>query len=118
MSIAPISGLSTYSPVASVKPLNYAITNDTAYSKVFEEEATKGTQGVNATSPVRYPDAQLVEDKRDDQVDLVARLQSSISASKQFNSVAQTFEGAYTGYSSAGQGTGYGLAGATLDLFA
>ena len=47
MAIAPISGLTTYAPVASVQPMNYAVQNNSEVSDVYVSETTKNSAAVN-----------------------------------------------------------------------
>ena len=46
MAIAPISGLTTYSPVASVQPMNYAVENAAGFSDVYNGAAFFGFQSL------------------------------------------------------------------------
>lgn len=110
--ISPISSSILYNPVSQVKPLNYAISNETGFSDVYATDATKQTQGVNAAPPVIYPNAQSVPVSQTD------KLAQTKEADAKFNSLASSFDGNITGYTSDSRGTSYGVVGSSFDAFA
>ena len=89
MAIAPISGINSYSQVASVQPMSYAV------------EIVK---------------AEPVEKERF--IDPTAMLEQRRKTASAFNEIASQFRTANTGYSKAGVGNSYGLAGHRFDAFA
>lgn len=112
MSISAISGITTYSPVTSIEPLNYSLNSMSNVSDVFKAESTKDTLGVNATRPIQYPNAQLLE------ADPIEQVEERKATNSRFNSVASKFSDTTVGYDSYGGGYSYSMAGSQIDLFA
>lgn len=112
MSISAISGISTYSPVASIEPLNYSLNSMSNVSDVFKGESPKDIAAVNAARPIQYPNAQLVE------TDPIEQVQERKATNSRFNSVASKFSDTTVGYDSYGGGFGYSMIGTQIDLFA
>lgn len=100
----------------SVKPLNYSIQNKAKFSSAYTESIAAGSaSGVRAASPVKYPDAQLIESPQA----LQARAaEDSIAANKAYNRIADSFNGAITGYGNSGMGSAYQTAGTYFDAYA
>ena len=96
MAIAPISGLTTYSPIASVQPMNYAVENTAGFSDVYNTESVKGGATVTGTAPVRR----------------------SSDLASQFNDIAAKFSSVKTSYNNSGVGNSYGMVGSRIDAFA
>ena len=120
MAIAPISGINSYMSTASIQPMNYAVENGAEVSDVFTAETTKNTNGINGTTPVQYPNAQVKEKKEEEEhlIDPTAMLEQRKKTASAFNEIASQFRTANTGYSKAGVGNSYGLAGNRFDAFA
>lgn len=107
-----IGGYYTYNNIAMVKPMNYALSNRSEVSDVYQTEATKETRGINAASPVGYANAQAYE------VDSLAQLQETQQTAKEFNAIASGFSGTATGYGSDSMASSYELIGSTIDIYA
>ena len=118
MAIAPISGLSTYSP-ASIQPMNYAVENTAAYSDVYNAESTKQTAGVNGAAPVQYPNAKVseVEEKPSIAIDPMERQRRNLQTASDYNDIAQRFMN-NTSYGMNGLGASYNMAGSRFDAYA
>ena len=112
MGIEPVMGLSSYDSITKIQPMNYAIENEAEVSDVYSSESTKQTAGINATNPIQYPNATTYE------ADPIKKQDESLEASQEFNAVASKFAGAITGYNASSKGTGYGVVGSTIDVYA
>ncbi len=116
MSMA-IGGTAAIGNDVSVKPLQYAVNNESRVSDAFVESmnrvgAVSTSERVGAAVPVRYPDARIDPD------DTAMRLQEAVTANRQYNQIASEFSNSYTGYTASGAGTAYALSGANVDYFA
>ena len=120
MAITPVSGINSYMSTASIQPMNYAVENGSEVSDVFAAETTRNTNGINGASPVQYPNAQVKEKKVDEEqlIDPTAMLEQRKRTASAFNEIASQFRTANTGYSKAGIGNNYGMAGSRFDAFA
>ncbi|MCR4695148.1 MAG: hypothetical protein K5773_07515 [Pseudobutyrivibrio sp.] len=118
MAISPIMGLSSYGSVSSVQPMNYAVENTAGFSDVYQAESTKNSAGVNSTTPVRYPDAQINEIEVGPKVDEGARLAKNQEVNSSFNQIAEKFSAVKTGYTKDAQGLSYGQLGGGIDIYA
>ncbi len=118
MAIAPISGINTYSQVASIQPMNYSVQNESEVSDVFATEATKNTAGINGTTPVQYPNARVSATEESRLIDPTAMLEARKKTASAYNDIASQFKTANTGYSRSGIGNSYGMAGSRFDAFA
>ena len=119
MAIAPISGINSYMSTASVQPMSYAVQNESEVSDVFAEQATKNTAGVNGAIPVQYPNATVKAEPSEEEqlIDPTAMLEQRRRTASAFNEIASQFK-TNTGYSKAGIGNNYGMAGSRFDAFA
>lgn len=119
MAIAPIGGLSSYSSISSVQPMNYAVDNTAEVSDAYNVDSTKQTAGVNGASPVLYPNATVseVEDKAP-QIDPLERQKRNIQVSNDFNNIAMKFSTNNTGYGMSGVGSSYSMSGSRFDAYA
>lgn len=108
--ISPISAYSGYNSMASIKPINYKVNNEAAYSSVYTKEATKTPRKVNASSPVRYPDAEIIGKKADTNA-------NAIKANAAYNDAAAKFQGAFT-YNNEGSGVNLKMIGKAFDAYA
>lgn len=117
MAIAPISGLSTYSPVADIQPMNYAVENTAGFSDVYASESTKQTGGVNSAAPVQYPNA-TVQEVEVDAVDPLEKQKQALQAASDFNNIAEQFSQNNTSYSNLGIGASYSMIGSGFDAYA
>lgn len=119
MAIAPISGLSTYSPVANIQPMNYAVDNAAGFSDVYNAESTKQTTGVNGTPPVQYPNAQVapVQDEAQQIMDPAAIQKRNLQTASDYNDIAAKFLN-NTSYGMNGRGNSYNMAGSRFDAYA
>ena len=120
MAIAPIEGLTTYSPVANVQPLNYAVKNSSEVSDVFATETTKNSSAVNGTSPVQYPNATarnfpVSEASLVDSVELQRKKQAVDS---RYNEIAMKFMEDNPSYTASAHGQIYQMIGSKFDAFA
>lgn len=119
MAIAPIGGLSSYSPITSIQPMNYSVQNEADVSDVFAEDVTKNTDGINGASPVRYPNATINTEpvSRQRLIDPTEMLEQKKRTASAYNDIASQFKTNNTGYSRAGIGNSYGMAGSRFDAF-
>ena len=119
MAIAPIGGLSTYSPISSIQPMNYAVQNQAEVSDVYAEDVTRNTAGVNGASPVQYPNATIKTEPvaRQGVIDPTEMLEQKKRAASAYNDIASQFKTNNTGYSRSGIGNSYGMAGSRFDAF-
>lgn len=103
-----------------IQPMNYNVKNESDISDAFIETGMSGA--VMNVPPVIYPNAQEVTKSDDDESNPLAlsmnTVRKSQEANRQFNDVAQRFQGMTTGYSQNNQALSYGMSGNTLDLFA
>ena len=118
MAIAPISGLTTYSPVASVQPMNYAVENAAGFSDVYNTESVKGGAAVTGTAPVQYPNARVEDPEESRPVDSTAIFEEKKKTASQFNDIAAKFSSIKTSYNNSGVGNSYGMIGSRIDAFA
>lgn len=119
MAIAPIGGLSTYSPISSVQPMNYSVQNEAEVSDVYAADVTKNTAGVNGANPVQYPNAAVREIGGDSiPVDPIARQKRNIQVSSNFNDIATKFLSGNTSYGVNGRGSTYNTSGSRFDAYA
>ncbi|WP_028243316.1 hypothetical protein [Pseudobutyrivibrio ruminis] len=119
MAIAPIGGLSSYSPISSVQPMNYAIDNDADFSDVYTNESVKNGASVTGTSPVQYPNVTVQEIDRDfTTVDPYQRQKRNIQVSSDFNDIATKFLSGNTSYGVNGRGSTYNTSGSRFDAYA
>ena len=115
MAISGISGISAYSPITSIKPMQMPLEAQSATSTAYAESvkglgAAAASNPVDAVNPVRYPNAIEVSDKeKEDKADV-----STIN--KAFNKIAENFGNAVTGYSRTGAGQGYAQIGTAIDI--
>ena len=107
-----IGGMSAYNNISTVRPMNYALSNESQVSQAYSTEATKDTAGVNAVNPVRYANAQTHH------IGQTSRLADVQKATKQYNEVAANFSGVTTGYNSSQAASSYEMIGSTIDLYA
>lgn len=100
----------------SMQAQNYTVGNQSSVSSAYEE-SVKQMQGVGAgssvesTSPVRYPNAQLVENK-------MAQVKEAQQMGRAYNDIAATFEGNPSSYGADRKGNSYALLGANIDVYA
>lgn len=110
--ISPIPSFNSYSPVAKVQPMQYALNNTSEVSSVYDTDTTKNSSGINGVRPVKYPDATLFEaspvDKKAEKQELT----------KQFNEIADSISKGFTGYTNTSRGTNYELIGKNIDIYA
>ena len=101
-----------------VRPLNYAVNNESSYSDAYNASVKKaqGAKNVNAVSPVRYPDAEMYSKDTEAVKDEGAAGEIKVMAA--YNQTAAGFEGRVTGYSASGVSTGYSQIGGGFDAFA
>ncbi|MBE5911451.1 hypothetical protein [Pseudobutyrivibrio sp.] len=118
MAIAPISGLSSYTPTASIQPMNYAVDNESDFSAVYNNESVKSGSSVTGAKPVQYPNARVEEAKESTLIDPTKMLEEKKRAASAFNEIAQNYATTFTGYASSGIGNSYGMAGSRFDAFA
>ncbi|MDC7279007.1 hypothetical protein NXH64_05745 [Butyrivibrio fibrisolvens] len=120
MAISPIRGVNSYMSTASIQPMSYAVENEAEVSDVFAAEVTKNTAGVNGANPVQYPNANVKTEsiEKEQLIDPTAMLEQRRRTASAFNEIASQFRTANTGYSKAGIGNSYGLAGNRFDAFA
>ena len=119
MAIAPIGGLSSYSPISSVQPMNYAIDNDADFSDVYTNESVKNGAAVTGTSPVQYPNATVREVESNSMVvDQLERQKRNIQVSSDFNDIASKFLSGNTSYGLNGRGSTYSTSGSRFDAYA
>lgn len=118
MAIAPISALNTYTPTASVSPMNYAVDNEADFSSVYNNESVKNGTAVTGTKPVQYPDAKVEEKEETRLLDPTALLEEKKKAAGAFNEIAKQYASQNTGYAKSGIGNSYGMAGSRFDAFA
>lgn len=119
MAIAPIGGVSSYSQISSVQPMNYAIDNDADFSDVYTNESVKNGAAVTGASPVQYPNATVRDvDSNSMVVDPLERQKHNIKVSSDFNDIAAKFITGNTAYSAGGIGSTYSTSGAHFDAYA
>ncbi len=118
MAISPISALNTYSPVASIQPMNYAVENTAEYSDVYANESVKNGATVTGTSPVQYPNSKVEETDETGLLDPTKMLEEKKRAASAFNEIAQNYGSMNTSYGKSGIGNSYGMAGSRFDAFA
>ena len=119
MAISPIMGLGSYSSIAQVQPMNYAVENTADYSDVYNTESTKQTGGVNGAAPVKYPNATIKEvDDSSKFIDPLEKQRKTLQVSNDFNNIAAKFNADTTGYSSMGAAASYSVAGNGFDAYA
>ena len=120
MAIAPISGINSYMSTASVQPMSYAVENEAEVSDAFATEVTKNTAGINGATPVQYPNASVKTEpvEKEQLIDPTALLEQRKKTASAFNELASQFRTSNTGYSRAGIGNSYGMAGSRFDAFA
>ena len=103
-----------------VQPMNYNVKNESKISDAFIETGMSGA--VMNVPPVIYPNAQEVTNSNEDESNPLALSANSVrksqEANRQYNNVAQRFQGMTTGYSQNTQGLSYGMSGSNIDLFA
>ena len=116
MSLA-INAINAYSAVSAVRPMNYAVKNQSDVSSAYmesinETQSVEGFSGIGAVNPTQYPNAQSVE------INPMMKLAKTQSVSKDLNAIASGFSGITTGYDSTSQSYGYQTIGSVIDLYA
>ena len=108
-----ITGLCAYSGM-SLKPMNYAIKNNSEVSDVYVKsiEKTGGTNQIDSANPVIYPNASVSS------ADAKGNSAKSLEASKSFNDIAESFGGINTSYGVAGEARTYSTVGSNFDTYA
>jgi hypothetical protein len=96
---------------SEVKPLSYGLSNQSVTSASFAESIQQvgGNNGVGLVTPTQYPNARLVSP--------LEKAEEGIRVAKAYNDVAEGLQGVNNGYNSKSQGTGYGMVGATVDVY-
>ena len=112
-----IGGLSAYGNAVAVRPMNYAVENQSQVSSAYQDSVKQlsgagSFPGIGATNPVQYANAQYVK------VDSTVQVQRAQEAKRGLNTVASGFAGRAVGYDEASATYGYEMIGSTLDLYA
>lgn len=119
MAISPIMGLSSYSAISSVQPMNYTVENDADFSDVYNTDSVKGGDAVTGTSPVQYPNAKITDDSLEMTIDPLEKQRKTIQVSSDFNNIAMKFaSNTNTGYELSGAAASYTTAGSMFDAYA
>lgn len=118
MAIAPIGGLTTYSPVSNVQPMNYAVTNDSEVSDVYAAETTKNSAVVNGTSPVQYPNATVSEAPVSEVADPIEIQRRKQAVDSRYNEIAMKFMQDNPSYTARARGASYQMVGSKFDAYA
>lgn len=118
MAIAPISGLNTYAPIASVQPMNYAVQSNSEVSDVYVSETTKNSAAVNGTSPVKYPNATVSESPVSEVLDPIEFQRRRQTVDSRFNEIAMKFMQDNPSYTARAQGAIYQMVGSNFDAYA
>lgn len=120
MAISPVRGVNSYMSTSSVQPMSYAVENESEVSDVFAADVAKNAAGVTGANPVQYPNATVKAEsvEKEQLIDPTAMLEQRRRTASAFNEIASQFRTANTGYSKAGIGNSYGLAGNRFDAFA
>ncbi len=118
MAIAPISGLTTYSPVSNVQPMNYAVENNSEVSDVYAAETTKNSAAVNGTSPVQYPNATVSNSPVSEVVDPIEIQRRKQAVDSRYNEIAMKFMQDNPSYTARARGASYQMVGSKFDAFA
>jgi hypothetical protein len=96
---------------SEVKPLSYGLSNQSVTSTSFAESMNQvgGSDGVGLVTPTQYPNARLVSP--------IEKAEEGIRVSKAYNDIAEGLQGVNNGYNNKSQGTGYGIVGASVDVY-
>ena len=121
MAIGAIGGISS-SSMSRIQPLRYSLNNQSQVSDDFAASpVAKGgvepSAQIGKAAPVSYPNAQAVPERTPKEAELL-QAEESQKASAAFNRLASAYSGTVTGYGRGGDGTSYGMAGASFDMFA
>ncbi len=107
-----IGGLNAYS-MYQTKPMNMALSNEAPVSDVYSKRKAVGD--ISTVSPVVYPNAQKM---KIGEVGNTETQDESLKVSKQFNKIADKFQGTTTGYGRAMESLSYAQVGGSFDAFA
>ena len=118
MAISPIGGITTYSPVASVQPMNYAIENGSEVSDVYAAETTKSSAFVNGTSPVQYPNATVGSSPVREAIDPLEIQRKKQETDNKYNEIAMKFMQDNPSYNARANAASYQMIGSKFDAYA
>lgn len=103
-----------FRPYTSVKPMNYSLSNNSKVSDAYTESIgkTSDVNDIEITKPVSYANAKATL------VDPTEKLKGVLQATKAYNSVADGFSGAITGYGNDSTPSVYSTTGSNIDIYA
>ena len=110
-----VGGLSAYSNISYIKPMNYAVENDSQVSDAYTQAVgqSRGTEtfpSVNPSGPVQYANSYRVNP--------AAQVEASQKVGQQYNAIAAEFSGIATGYQSDSTSYSYQMIGSNFDMYA
>ena len=104
------------SAVASTRPMNYSISNQSQVSDSFAESINNtSANAVDASSPVVYANSQRTTSGT---VNATSQAQEVQRVSKAMNDIAEGFGGNNTSYSANMQAQKYDVIGSNFDMYA
>ena len=111
LSIGRMGATSTSSYMA-VRPQQYALSNESQASDVYEASAVKGMTGLGTVHPVQYPNAQVSGQSS------TSSVAAAHGVEEAYNEIASAFTGMATSYGADIIGTSYGMIGSQIDVYA
>ena len=121
MPIGGIGAIGAYStsmsPIEPVSRMNYQVKNQSEVSDAFSESASRigGADPMGAVGlaqPVQYANSTYNPDA------ITEKANASVEANAAYNSLANSFAGATTGYDASSAALAYQSVGGNLDLYA
>ena len=110
LSIGRMGATSTSSYMA-VRPQQYALSNESQASDVYEASAVRGMTGLGTVHPVQYANAQVSGQSSTSSV-------AAHGVEEAYNEIASSFTGMATSYGADMIGTSYGMIGSQIDVYA
>lgn len=96
---------------STVQPLNYAISNRSGVSSVYQE-SVQNTDRVGLVHPVRYPNATIAA------ADPAEKAVEKQSADQGYQTIASRYAGSPVGYQADSSAVAYSMAGSMFDAIA
>lgn len=106
-----VGAISSYGQLASIKPLNYALSNNARVSDAYQKSVQTQDQ-IELVPPVRYPNA------RTEASDPIAKANEATKTNQEFNAIAARYGSSPIGYSADSTAAAYSQLGSSFDAIA
>lgn len=106
-----VGAISSYGQLALIKPLNYAISNQSRISDAYQT-AVQSQGEIDLVNPVRYPNAKA------EPADAVSRTTEAQKADQEFRAIAARYASSPAGYQADRSAVSYSMVGNGFDAIA